>query len=129
MAGAVSGDVRVLLRVEGLCVLAASLLAYAKFGGGWGAFALFFLRQICLSLATLAGPRVGAMSYNLSHSFVGALAILAAGVLLSVPVAVTAGIIWVAHIGFDRALGYGLKYSAGFRFTHLGLIGRARVDA
>lgn len=35
-----------------------------------------------------------------------------------------AGIIWTAHIGFDRMMGYGLKYSAGFGFTHLGVIGR-----
>ncbi len=33
--------------------------------------------------------------------------------------------IWMAHIGIDRALGYGLKYSLGFGFTHLGRIGRA----
>jgi hypothetical protein len=25
--------------------------------------------------------------------------------------------IWLAHIGFDRALGYGLKYSSGFGVT------------
>jgi hypothetical protein len=30
----------------------------------------------------------------------------------------------MAHIGIDRALGYGLKYSAGFGFTHLGRIGK-----
>ena len=59
----------------------------------------------------------------------GALAVLTAGVLLSAPVAVSAGIIWLAHIGFDRALGYGLKYAAGFTFTHLGVIGHAREDA
>jgi hypothetical protein len=34
------------------------------------------------------------------------------------------GLIWCAHIGFDRALGYGLKSPEGFRFTHLGKIGR-----
>ncbi|GAA3886639.1 hypothetical protein GCM10022405_10350 [Gibbsiella dentisursi] len=66
------------------------------------------------------------MLYNFAHSFIDALAILAAGILLSMPMAVTAGIIWVAHIGFDRALGYGLKYSTGFGVTHLGPIGRAR---
>ncbi len=127
MASVVSGGVRVLLRIEGLCVLAVSLLAYAKFGGGWGTFALFFFAPDLSFFGYLAGSRVGAVSYNFAHSFIGALAILAVGVLLSVPVAITAGIIWVAHIGFDRALGYGLKYSAGFGFTHLGLIGRARA--
>ena len=34
--------------------------------------------------------------------------------------------IWLAHIGIDRALGYGLKYSTGFGFTHLGRIGKER---
>ena len=111
-----------------MCVLVASLLAYSKFGDGWGAFSLFFLVPDLSFLGYLAGPRVGAVSYNFAHSTIGALVLLVAGVFLSLPVAVTAGIIWMAHIGFDRALGYGLKYSTGFRFTHMGLIGRARAD-
>lgn len=129
MASAVSGGVRVLLRLEGLCILVVSLLAYAKFGSGWGIFALFFLAPDLAFIGYLAGPRVGAISYNSAHSFIGAAAVLAAGVLLSAPMAITAGIIWVAHIGFDRALGFGLKYSVGSGFTHLGIIGRARANA
>ncbi|MFT4190588.1 MAG: DUF4260 domain-containing protein [Comamonas sp.] len=127
MRGVVSGGVRVLLRVEGLCVLAVSLLAYAKLGSGWGTFALFFFAPDLSFLSYLAGPKVGALLYNVTHSFVGALAVLVIGFLLPSPMATTAGIIWVAHIGFDRALGYGLKYSAGFCFTHLGLVGRTRT--
>ena len=129
MAGAVSGGLRAVLRIEGLCVFACSLLAYAKFGSGWGTFALLFLVPDLSFLGYLAGPRVGAVSYNFAHSFIGALATLAAGIFLSAPTAVAAGLIWAAHIGFDRALGYGLKYPAGFGFTHLGLIGRARAGA
>ncbi|GAB3358719.1 DUF4260 domain-containing protein [Lysobacter tyrosinilyticus] len=129
MAGAASGGVRGLLRVEGLCVLAVSLVAYSKFGIGWGTFALFFLAPDLSFLGYLGGPTVGAASYNIAHSYTGALATLAAGIFLSVPLAITGGLIWAAHIGFDRALGYGLKYSAGFGFTHLGLIGRARAGA
>jgi hypothetical protein len=34
----------------------------------------------------------------------------------------------LAHIGLDRALGYGLKYNAGFVFTHLGRIGKVRPE-
>lgn len=124
MTNAVSGGVRVLLRLEGSGILAASLLAYAHFGAGWSTFALFFLAPDLSLAGYLAGSKVGAITYNLAHSLVGAIALLTAGVLLSVPLAVTAGIIWAAHIGFDRALGYGLKYSAGFRFTHLGTIGQ-----
>ncbi|WP_328585345.1 DUF4260 domain-containing protein [Xanthomonas massiliensis] len=127
MTGSASGGVRVLLRIEGLCILVASLLAYSKFGDGWGVFALFFLAPDLSFLGYLAGPRAGAVSYNVAHSVVGALVLLVAGAFLSVPAAVAAGIIWMAHIGFDRALGYGLKYSAGFGFTHLGLLGRTRT--
>ena len=129
MAGSVTGNVRLLLRLEGLCLLAVSLFAYAKFGDSWGVFALFFLAPDLSFLGYLAGPRAGAASYNIAHSLIGALLTLAAGVLLSAPLAVTVGLIWLAHIGFDRALGYGLKYSSGFGFTHLGLIGRARSGA
>lgn len=127
MAGTASGGVRVLLRVEGLCVFVISLLAYAKFGNGWGIFALFFFAPDLSIFGYLAGSKVGALSCNLAHSFIGVLAALASGVLLPWPVAVTAGVIWAAHIGFDRALGYGLKYSTGFGLTHLGHIGRARA--
>ena len=31
--------------------------------------------------------------------------------------------IWTAHIGMDRALGYGLKYPSAFGDTHLGRVG------
>jgi hypothetical protein len=126
MAGVTSGGVRILLRLEGLCFLAVSLLAYAKFGDGWGIFALFFFTPDLSFIGYLSGPKFGAALYNSAHSFIGGLAVLIGGVLLSIPVAVSAGLIWVAHIGFDRALGYGLKYSTGFGFTHLSLIGRAR---
>ncbi|MEM6559127.1 MAG: DUF4260 family protein [Myxococcota bacterium] len=32
--------------------------------------------------------------------------------------------IWIAHIAFDRALGFGLKSPAGFKHTHLGQFGK-----
>ena len=37
--------------------------------------------------------------------------------------------IWLAHIGADRALGYGLRYPASFDETHLGRVGRSRHRA
>ncbi|UUZ74217.1 DUF4260 domain-containing protein [Polaromonas sp. P1(28)-8] len=80
-------------------------------------------------LGYLAGSRVGALSYNSAHSYIGAIACLVAGSLLLAPVLSCVGVIWCAHIGFDRALGYGLKYSVGFSFTHLGVIGRLAKSA
>jgi hypothetical protein len=30
--------------------------------------------------------------------------------------------VWIAHIGFDRLLGYGLKYDTAFKDTHPGKV-------
>jgi hypothetical protein len=124
--GITTGGIRVLLRLEGLCVLVTAVVCYARFGSGWGVFAIWFLAPDLSFAGYLAGPRVGSLAYNFAHSYVGAIVCLLSGVLVASPVLLTAGLIWSAHIGFDRALGYGLKYSRGFGYTHLGLIGRAR---
>jgi len=126
MHGESTGSVRWVLRIEGLCVLLAALLAYAKFGHGWGLFALFFLAPDLSFLGYLAGLKFGSIVYNAAHSYIGVIVCLVAGALLSSPVGLTTGIIWGAHIGFDRFLGYGLKYAEGFGFTHLGRIGKTR---
>ncbi|RST47440.1 DUF4260 family protein [Variovorax sp. DXTD-1] len=122
---AVSGGVRTLLRLEGAVVLAAAVAAYAQFGAGWGMFALLLLAPDLAVLGYVAGPRVGAALYNAAHSYAGAVALLVLGVLAAMPWAVAGGLIWCAHIGLDRALGYGLKYGSDFGATHLGRIGRA----
>ena len=121
--GSANGSVRLLLRAEGLVVVAAAAAADAQFGAGWGWFAALFLVPDLSFLAYLAGPRVGAAAYNAMHSYFGAVALLAAGVLGAAPMLVAGGLVWCAHIGFDRLLGYGLKYGAGFGYTHLGRIG------
>jgi len=121
----VGGGVRLLLRGEGVVVLAAALAAYAQFGAGWGMFAVWLLVPDLSMLGYLAGPRAGAALYNAAHSYAGAVALLVLGALAAMPWAVAGGLIWCAHIGLDRALGYGLKYGAGFASTHLGRIGPA----
>jgi hypothetical protein len=129
MAGAAVGSVRAVLRLEGLCVLAMSAFAYSKFGAGWGVFFACFLLPDLSFLGYLAGPRVGAFTYNAAHSYIGAVACLAGSLAWPAHVPPAVGLIWLAHIGFDRALGYGLKYSRGFGYTHLGPIGRLARDA
>jgi hypothetical protein len=124
-AGATSGAVRAVLRLEGLVVLAAAVAAYMHLGAGWGAFAMLFLLPDLSFLGYLAGPRAGAIAYNAAHSYIGPVALLAAGLLGEMPALLALGLIWCAHIGFDRALGYGLQYGGEFGATHLGRIGRA----
>jgi hypothetical protein len=121
--GFVTGNVRLLLRLEG-AAFAAAVAFYAQAGFSWPAFALFFLAPDLAMLAYLAGPRAGAIAYNLAHTYVLAAALTLAGFFAGAPIAAAGGLIWIAHIGFDRALGYGLKYSSAFGDTHLGRIGR-----
>ena len=129
MPGATTGAVRALLRLEGLVVLAASVAAYARLGSGWGLFAACFLLPDLSFLAYLAGAKAGAAAYNAAHSSVGGIGLIAIGALFAAPAFVTAGLVWTAHVGFDRALGYGLKYGRGFGFTHLGPIGAAARES
>ncbi|MFM7332089.1 MAG: DUF4260 domain-containing protein [Brachymonas sp.] len=122
MNAPVTGALRWILRLEALALLVISAWAYSRWGGSWTQFALYFLLPDVALLGYLVNPRVGALAYNLTHSSLGAFAALAWGVLATQPLALSIALIWFVHIGFDRAMGYGLKYSAGFGFTHLGVL-------
>ena len=123
-AGSVTGGVRLMLRLEGLILFAVMMLLYVHWGASWWLFALLFLAPDFSFIAYLAGPRIGALVYNAAHSTVAPAALMFAGLSLTAPLLLSIATIWLAHIGIDRSLGYGLKYSAGFAFTHLGRIGR-----
>ncbi len=122
---AVSGSHRTLLRIEGGIMLFAAVGIYAALGGAWSTFALLFLVPDLSLLGYLAGPRVGAIAYNLGHSLAGPALVGAAGMLMGAPFALLVACIWVAHIGFDRMLGYGLKATSAFGDTHLGRVGKS----
>jgi Domain of unknown function (DUF4260) len=124
-AGETQGrGVRTLLRLEGLAALAVAMAIYANAGFSWPLFALLFLAPDVAMLGYVAGPRIGALTYNFAHTYVFGLALAVMGFFGGVPIATTLGLIWIGHIGFDRALGYGLKYPIEFADTHLSLIGR-----
>jgi len=123
----VAGGVRGMLRLEALALLAAGALLFAQLGGSWAMFALLFLLPDLSFIGFLAGPRIGAGAYNAAHSTLGPLALGAAGLVLHDVRLEQAACIWAAHVGFDRALGYGLKYATGFGDTHLGRLGRAKA--
>lgn len=114
---------RTILRLEGGALLVAAAVAYAWAGQSWWLFAASFLAPDLGIAAYLAGPRIGALGYNLVHTTGLPLGLAAASLLWHMPLALALACIWLAHIGFDRALGYGLKEPAGFRDTHLGRIG------
>ncbi len=125
VAPAVTGTPRVLLRIEGACIFAIAIVLYARLGESWWLLAILFLAPDLSFLGYLAGARVGAIAYNLLHTLAGPILLALAGLFVPYEPAMAIALIWLAHCGIDRALGYGLKYEAGFGFTHLGRIGRA----
>jgi hypothetical protein len=125
MSGIVTGAPKILLRVEALCVVIGAVVLYGRMETSWWIFAALFLVPDLSLLGYLAGRKVGAALYNVGHWYGLPFACLAFGVLGDAPQIVTVGLIWAAHIGFDRTLGYGLKYDEGFGFSHLGLIGKS----
>jgi hypothetical protein len=125
-AGSVTGGVRTVLRLEGLTLFVGMIVLYAVWDGSWWVFAILFFAPDLSFLAYLSGPRTGALIYNIAHSYMAPVTLLTLGFGLASPLTLSIALIWLAHIGIDRALGYGLKYSAGFGFTHLGRIGRQR---
>lgn len=114
-----------LLRGEGLAELAVLVAAYALQGESWWWFAGLFLAPDLGMLGYLAGPRVGAACYNAAHLLIGPALLGGAAWWGAWGFGVALALIWAAHIQFDRALGYGLKFASGFGHTHLGLLGRA----
>jgi|SRR5688500_6032642 len=125
--GAVHTSVRRWLRLEGVVALIGATYLYAHEGGSWLTFAVLFLAPDVSFVGYLAGPRIGAALYNVAHSYVAPL--MFAATLLSAGVWPLLALVWVAHIGFDRALGYGLKYPSAFGETHLGRIGQRAATA
>jgi hypothetical protein len=122
--GAATGGVKILLRLEGLTLFAGMVVLYATWAGSWWVFALLFLVPDLSFLAYLSDAKFGALVYNAAHSYMAPVALMTFGFGSGSPLILSIAMIWLAHIGIDRALGYGLKYSAGFNFTHLGRIGR-----
>jgi hypothetical protein len=122
--GMVDGAVRTWLRLEGLAGFAAGLAVYGMAGGSWLALIPLLLLPDLSAIGYLAGPRIGAFAYNLAHTWAPGVAALGVGVwTASIPLEV-AGAILIAHVGADRAAGYGLKLPTSFQDTHLGRIGR-----
>ena len=125
--GITNGAVRNWLRLEGLAALVAGLALFGAGGGNW----LFVIPLLLLPDLSAAGylvsRRVGAITYNVAHNWAPGLVVLGLGFGLAMPALQLPGAILIAHVGMDRAAGYGLKLPTAFGDTHLGRIGRSKA--
>jgi hypothetical protein len=109
------------LRLEGLALAVFGLWLFADTGASWWLFATLILAPDLSALGYLAGPRRGAVFYNLAHVFTLPALTIGVGWVSGTSPVVAVGAIWWCHVAIDRAVGYGLKAKDGFDRTHLSL--------
>ena len=125
--GMTTGAVRTWLRLEGLAAFAVGAALFGASGGNW----LFLIPLLLLpdisAIGYVASPRIGTFTYNLLHNWVPGILTLGIGIWLASPTVILAAAVLIAHVGIDRAVGYGLKLPSSFHDTHLGRMGRTRA--
>ena len=108
-------------QIEGALLFAVGLLILWMFGLTipiWVAVLVFFAPDLTFA-GYLLGPKAGAFAYNLVHTYAFGALIFVAGFFIPNDTVMVIGLLWFAHSGFDRMLGYGLKETSGFKDTHL----------
>jgi hypothetical protein len=110
---------KLLLHLEAALILLATCIAYHLAHASWLWFALLFLTPDLFMLGYLANPRVGAAVYNSAHTYGVPLAVIMFLAVIGEMHSAWLLLIWIAHIAFDRLMGYGLKYASAFKDTHL----------
>ena len=122
--GVVTGRPRAFLRVEGFALLIAALVAFSHTGQAWWLLPATLLLPDLGALGYLVSRSAGALLYNLAHATPLPLALVGLGLWQQQPLVIALGTVWLAHIGMDRAMAYGLKHDDDFGHTHLGRHGR-----
>lgn len=114
---------QVLLRVEGACIFGSTIWAYSRFRQSWWTFAaLLFVPDLGMA-GYLANTTAGAVLYNSFHTETPPILLLCTALARHNDAVAGLALCWLAHIGMDRMLGYGLKYGSSFDHTHLGDLG------
>ena len=110
---------RLILQAEGAILAAIAIWLYAGTGAGWLLFALLILAPDLAMVGYLRNPALGAHLYNAAHTTIGPAILFASGWLAGWEWMLPVALVWAAHIGIDRAIGYGLKDVSAFKRTHL----------
>jgi hypothetical protein len=112
------------LKLEELLMFVLGIYLFSLLDYAWWWFLVLILIPDIGMIGYAFGNRAGAFSYNLFHHKGVALVIYLTGAYFSLPLCQLIGSILFSHSALDRMLGYGLKYEKGFKFTHLGEIGK-----
>jgi len=109
----------VLLGAEGAALLLAATVAYFRLDYVWWLFLLLLFAPDLSFAGFLAGPRAGSIAYNAAHTMIGPILLLLGAWWAAWPTGIALALIWLAHLGLDRAVGYGLRYPRAPQSSHL----------
>ena len=110
---------RIMLHIEGLAIFLASIGLYWYMGAnGWLFIFLLFAPDLAF-LVYVINKSIGVQVYNIAHTYSLSISLAVISLLLGWQFGIALGLIWTAHIGLDRLVGYGLKYGAENKDTHL----------
>lgn len=112
------------IKLEELAMWAVSIYALTLLDAAWWWYLVLFLAPDISMLGYAAGNEIGAACYNLFHHKGIAIAIFVTGLAIKNELLQLTGITLFGHASMDRLFGYGLKLKQGFKYTHLGLIGK-----
>ncbi len=113
-----------ILKLEEFAMFAICAYALYLLKAEWWYYILMLIAPDISMIGYTAGNKVGAATYNLFHHKGIAMAIFAIGLSINNELTEIIGIILFGHSSMDRMFGYGLKLNQGFKYTHLGLIGK-----
>jgi hypothetical protein len=118
-------NINTAIKLEEAAKFLAAYLITLHLGYSWWIFFALLLLPDLSMLGYLFNSKAGAITYNIFHHQGIAIVVCLAGFTRQIDELILAGIILFGHSAMDRIFGYGLKYYKGFRFTHLGQIGKA----
>ena len=115
---------KTVLKLEEILMFVLGIYLFNQLDYAWWWFLVLILAPDIGMVGYLFNNKIGALTYNLFHHKGLAILVYLVGVYFSIPLCQLIGIILFSHSALDRAMGYGLKYDKGFKFTHLGEIGK-----
>ncbi|PVX46238.1 uncharacterized protein DUF4260 [Flavobacterium sp. 103] len=112
------------IKLEELGLFILGIYFFNQLEYAWWWFLVLILVPDFSMIGYVFGDRVGALCYNVVHHRGIAIALYFVGIYCSNEIVQLSGVILFTHSSMDRMFGYGLKYETGFKFTHLGEIGK-----
>lgn len=115
---------KTIIKLEELGLFILGIYLFSLLNYQWWWFLVLILAPDFSMIGYAFGNTIGAYAYNVFHHKGIAVLLYLLGIYFLNPSVQLAGIILFSHTSMDRILGYGLKYEQGFKFTHLGEIGK-----